>query len=84
VKINGNDQKLALVIKAFNETIVPELNSSSAQATAGIIAATLEDLLKRETVSAEMLRQCLDEGERAEKTMRNQGPFNNLRQRTRP
>ncbi len=62
MRINPSAQKIALMIRALDEQIVPELQSESAQATAGIIKENLEDLLKRETVSPTMLRKCLEEG----------------------
>ncbi len=63
MRINTTEQKLQLIIKAMNDQIVPNLQSESAQASAGIICETLTDLLKRETVTVEMLRDCIDEGE---------------------
>lgn len=62
MKLNPNDRKLAIVLKAMEEVIVPELTSSGAQSAAGMIIATLTDILKQEHGSVAILQECIGAG----------------------
>jgi aminoglycoside phosphotransferase (APT) family kinase protein len=64
MKINPTDRCLSLLLKALDETIIPELQTQSAQATAGIMKNTLSDLLKREHGTREILGELIASGEK--------------------
>ncbi len=62
MKITANDRYLAIVLKSLTETIQPELQSGNAQASLGMIKGVLSELLKREHVTGDLLRDMLRQG----------------------
>jgi len=63
MRINPADRYLSLALDAVRQRLVPELQSSSAKATADIVCAVLSELLKREQGSAPLLRESIAAGE---------------------
>ncbi|GLU39263.1 phosphotransferase family protein [Pseudomonas sp. NBRC 100443] len=62
MKITSTDRYLDLLLKSLSETIEPELQSSNAKASLGMIKGVLGELLKREHVTGGLLREVIREG----------------------
>jgi aminoglycoside phosphotransferase (APT) family kinase protein len=62
MKITANDRYLAIVLKSLTDTIQPELQSGNAQASLGMIKGVLNELLKREHVTGDLLRDMIRQG----------------------
>lgn len=62
MKITSNDRYLAIVLKSLTDTIEPELKSGNAQASLGMIKGVLAELLKREHVTGDLLRDMIRQG----------------------
>lgn len=62
MKLTANDRYLAIVLKSLTDTIAPELQSGNAQASLGMIKGVLSELLKREHVTGDLLRDMIAQG----------------------
>ncbi len=63
MRINPNDRLLAILLKTMQQSIMPELQTGAAKASAEMMCAILGDLLKREQGTPAVLREVIDVGE---------------------
>lgn len=63
MRINPSDRYLSILLKTVRETLIPDLGSDAGKTAAEIVCAVLSDLLKREHVTAEILKVIIAEGE---------------------
>lgn len=63
MRINPADRYLAILLRTMQESIVPDLQTGAAKASAQMVCAVLSDLLKREHGTPLLLRELIAEGE---------------------
>ena len=69
MEISSTESYLTLVLGALDNTVIPELSSQDAKATAEIMKAVLHDLIKREKFTPRLLDEHLAEGRILAKSM---------------
>ncbi len=62
MKISSTESYLSLVLGCLENTVIPDLASQDAKATAEIMKAVLLDLIKRERYTPHLLAEHLAEG----------------------